>query len=69
MKVERVSDSDSELLQYLAEHGVQFGTMAKVEPAAPYADTVTVLAADEVVPLTISCSTAEAVRVSVTSSQ
>lgn len=62
--VERVSDDDPGLLQYLTEHGVQFGTIVKVQPAVPYADTVTVLAEGEDTPLTISQSAAAAMWVS-----
>lgn len=64
VKVERVSDADPGLLQYLAEHGIQFGTVVEVQPAAPYADTVTVLARGEEAPLTIGETAAQAVWVS-----
>lgn len=67
--VERVSDDDPGLLQYLTEHGVQFGTIVKVQPAAPYADTITVLAEGEDTPLTISQSAAAAVWVSTPAAQ
>lgn len=40
--VERISDSDSQLLQFFADHGIGYGTLLEGRPAAPYSDAVEV---------------------------
>ncbi|SJN34458.1 Mn-dependent transcriptional regulator MntR [Microbacterium esteraromaticum] len=40
--VERISDDDSELLQFFADHRIRFGTVLEARAAAPYSETIEV---------------------------
>lgn len=42
VRVERISDEDPQLLQHLADQGIQYGTVLATRPAAPYSDTIEV---------------------------
>ncbi|MDJ1371426.1 metal-dependent transcriptional regulator [Gulosibacter molinativorax] len=64
VRVERVSDSDPALLEFLAGHGVVFGAELKIRPAAPYSDAVELVATADGATLSIGKSAADAVWVS-----
>src|SRR5690606_14680186 len=42
VRVERISDADPELLQYLEEHGVGVGTVLATGEGAPFSDSIEV---------------------------
>lgn len=63
--VERVSDDDPGLLQYLADHDIQYGTRLQILPPAPYSDAITAVATDPQNPLNIGHSAAKSVWVSI----
>ncbi|WCC79579.1 metal-dependent transcriptional regulator [Cutibacterium equinum] len=63
VRVERVSDSDPGLLQFLAECGIGVGTVLEPRPGAPYSDSIEVTVADRVIALGRSAT--DAVWVSV----
>lgn len=46
VRVERISDEDSKLLQFFADHDIGYGTVLETLPAAPYSDTIKVLTAE-----------------------
>ncbi|WP_018296237.1 metal-dependent transcriptional regulator [Corynebacterium lubricantis] len=64
VRVERVSDDDPELLQYIFDHGVQCQKTVTVQPSAPYSDTITLIADGHAEPLTLGRAAASFVRVS-----
>ncbi|MHA2789657.1 metal-dependent transcriptional regulator [Corynebacterium sp. S7] len=64
VRVERVSDDDPELLQYVFDHGVRCQKEVTVQPSAPYSDTITLLAEGHDIPLTLGRQAASSVRVS-----
>ena len=60
VRVERISDDDSELLQFFADHGIVYGTVLETRAAAPYTDTleVAVVEHEAVLPLGRSATNA-----------
>ena len=58
--VERISDDDSQLLQYFADHGIRYGTVIQVRPGSPYSGVVEVVVegSNEVLPLGNAASNA-----------
>lgn len=67
VRVERISDEDSQLLQFFADHGIGYGTILETRPAAPYSDTIEVVIEDGGTPLPLGRSATDAVRVTVVS--
>jgi len=61
--VERISDSDPELLQFFAHHGIRFGTELRTLPPAPFSETVHVEVAGGGPVLPLGRAAAEAVWV------
>lgn len=43
VRIERISDADPALLQYLDEHGVGFGTEMQTRPGSPFSDAIEVV--------------------------
>lgn len=64
VRVERISDDDSQLLQFFADHGIGYGTMLETRAAAPYSDTVEVVVGDGGAVLPLGRSATDAVCVS-----
>lgn len=62
--VERVSDSDPALLEYLAEQGVIYGAELEVQGSAPFTDTVSLTVRPSGASLSISSTAAQEVWVS-----
>lgn len=62
-RVERISDDDSELLQFFAEHGIGHGTVLEFRPPAPYSDTVEVVIEGNAAALSLGRSATDAVWV------
>lgn len=62
-QVERISDDDSELLQFFGDHGIGYGTVLQTRPAAPYSDTVEVTIEGKDAVLSLGRSATEAVWV------
>lgn len=60
VRVERISDDDSELLQFFADHGIVYGTVLETRAAALYTDTleVAVVEHEAVLPLGRSATNA-----------
>lgn len=44
-RVERIADDDARLLQFLADHGIGYGSQIETKASAPYTDTVDVTVA------------------------
>lgn len=63
VRVERISDEDSQLLQFFADHGIGYGTVLETRPAAPYSDTIEVVAEEDGAPLPLGRSATDAVWV------
>ncbi len=52
VRIERISDADPALLQYLDEHGIGYGTEVETRPGAPFSDAIEVaLGSGETLPL------------------
>lgn len=64
VRVERVSDSDPALLEYLAGNGVIFGAELEVRPAEPFSDTVSLVVKGSGVTLSIGTTAARELWVS-----
>lgn len=62
-RVERISDDDPQLLQFLAENGIRFGTLLEAHPSAPYSDTVEILVQGQTEPLMLGRAASDAVWV------
>lgn len=62
-RVERISDDDPQLLQFLAENGIRFGTLLEAHPSAPYSDTVAILVQGQTEPLMLGRAASDAVWV------
>ncbi|WP_114559792.1 metal-dependent transcriptional regulator [Desertihabitans aurantiacus] len=62
MRVERISDADPGLLQFLADRGVQIGTVVDVREPAPYTGTLELTV--DGTPLSLGPAAAEAIWVS-----
>lgn len=63
-RVERISDDDSALLQFFADHGIGYGTLLEARAAAPYSDTVEVTIGDSGAKLPLGRAATDAVWVS-----
>ncbi|MGO1538632.1 MAG: metal-dependent transcriptional regulator [Leucobacter sp.] len=63
VRVERISDEDSQLLQFFADHGIGYGTVLETRPAAPYSDTIEVVTEEDGAPLPLGRSATDAVWV------
>lgn len=61
VRVERISDSDAGLLQYLEEHGVGVGTELLLRAGAPFSDSVEVALVDSDLVLSLGRSATDAV--------
>ncbi|PWI27953.1 metal-dependent transcriptional regulator [Pseudoglutamicibacter cumminsii] len=62
-RVERISDDDPQLLQFLAENGIRFGTLLEAHPSAPYSETVEILVEGQTEPLMLGRAASDAVWV------
>lgn len=62
-RVERISDDDPQLLQFLAENGIRFGTLLEAHPSAPYSETVKILVQGQTEPLMLGRAASDAVWV------
>lgn len=65
VRVERISDADPELLQYLEEHGVGVGTVLKTGHGAPFSDSIEVTVSSSGTSLPFGRSATNAVWVTV----
>lgn len=63
VRVERISDDDSELLQFFADHGIVYGTVLQTRAAAPYTDTLEVAVVEHEAVLPLGRSATDAVWV------
>ena len=63
VRVERISDKDSQLLQFFADHGIGYGTVLESRPAAPYSDTIEVVIEENGTSLPLGRSATDAVWV------
>lgn len=63
VQVARLSDEDPRLLQFFTAHGIGYGTLLEVRPAAPYTDAVEVIVGDAIAPLTLGRSASDAIWV------
>lgn len=63
VRVERISDEDSQLLQFFADHGIVYGAVLDTLPAAPYSDTIVVVTKKHKTPLPLGRSATDAVWV------
>lgn len=63
VRVERISDDDSELLQFFADHGIVYGTVLETRAAAPYTDTLEVAVVEQEAVLPLGRSATDAVWV------
>ncbi|GFZ98979.1 metal-dependent transcriptional regulator [Nesterenkonia alkaliphila] len=63
VRVERISDEDSQLLQFFADHGIGYETVLETRPAAPYSDTIEVVTEEGGTPLPLGRSATDAVWV------
>lgn len=63
VRVERISDDDSELLQFFADHGIVYGTVLETRAAAPYTDTLEVAVVEHEAVLPLGRSATDAVWV------
>ncbi|KXZ58677.1 Iron-dependent repressor IdeR [Brevibacterium ravenspurgense] len=63
VRVERISDDDSELLQFFADHGIVYGTVLETRAAAPYTDTLGVAVVEHGAVLPLGRSATDAVWV------
>lgn len=61
--IERISDADSDLLQFFAEHGMHVGTVMETRPGPPYSDALEVVLAERDAPLPLGRSATDAVWV------
>lgn len=64
VRVERISDDDSGLLQFFADHGIVYGTSLETRAAAAYSDTIEVAVAGRQIGLPLGRSATDAVWVS-----
>lgn len=64
VRVERISDDDSELLQFFADHGIVYGTILETRVAAAFSDTMEVAVAGRETGLPLGRSATDAVWVS-----
>lgn len=62
--VERISDTDPELLKYFDSHGIGINIMLDVEPGPPFSDALHVRADSMAAPLTLGQRATEALYVS-----
>ncbi|WP_431710241.1 metal-dependent transcriptional regulator [Glutamicibacter uratoxydans] len=62
--VERISDTDSQLLQYFSDTGIVVGAQLNVFEADPYSDTVEITTAENAPRISLGSRAAEAVWVS-----
>ena len=51
VRVERISDSDPDLLQFFADRGIGVGTVLRTRAGAPYSDSIGVLVGDDALAL------------------
>lgn len=63
VSVERISDADPALLQYLEEHGVGVGTVIDTQPGPPYSEAVEVHVVDTAATLPLGRSATDAIWV------
>lgn len=63
VRVERISDEDSQLLQFFADHGIRYGTVLETRPASPYSDTIEVVTVGGEASLSLGRSATDAVWV------
>ncbi|WP_201522026.1 metal-dependent transcriptional regulator [Gulosibacter hominis] len=63
VRVERISDDDSNLLQYFADHGIVYGTLLETRASAPYTDTIEVAVVDHDTVLPLGRAATDAVWV------
>lgn len=63
VRVERISDEDSDLLQFFADAGVRYGTVLETRPAPPYSETIEVVIGESGVVLPLGRSATDAVWV------
>ena len=63
-RIERISDSNTEMLQYFASRGLVVDAELEVLPAEPYAETVTVRVAGDPDPVSLGQAAASAIWVS-----
>lgn len=64
VRVERINDEDPALLQYLSAQGVVPGTLLLITEAAPFSDSVQLLVADSILPISLGRQATEALHVS-----
>lgn len=64
VRVERISDDDSDLLQFFADHGIVYGAFIETRAAAAYSDTIEVVVAGETTVLPLGRRATDAVWVS-----
>lgn len=62
-RIERISDDDPELLQFLAEHGIGVGTELSLRPGSPFSGATLVILSERDAPLTLGAAATDAVRV------
>lgn len=63
VRVERISDSDNEMLQYFASRGLVVDAELEVLPGEPYSETVTVRVAGSAAPVSLGAAAAASVWV------
>lgn len=63
VRVERISDDDSDMLQFFADHGILYGTILETRVAAAYSDTIEVAVAGREAGLSLGRSATDAVWV------
>lgn len=67
VRVERVSDEDSQLLRFFAYHSIGYGTVLETRPASPYSETMEVVSEEGQKSLSLGKSATDAVWVTVIS--
>lgn len=65
VQVERISDDDSQLLQYFSDHGITVGARLSIQPGDAFSDTVEVASPKTGAPLRLGQRATSAVWVSV----
>lgn len=65
VRVERISDSDNEMLQYFARRGLVVDVELDVLPGEPYSETVTVQVAGATAPVSLGSAASSSIWVSV----
>jgi DtxR family Mn-dependent transcriptional regulator len=62
-RVERISDADAGLLQFLAERGIGVGSVVETRPAAPYSGALEVLVSGDPSPIALGRSATDSIWV------